>query len=47
MRHGLEVPVCGTVIWSDAHVVAMNLDRTPIPFLAIMREQLLLRNGTG
>jgi hypothetical protein len=44
MRHGLEVRVCGTVIWADDQAVALNLDSVPIPFLAIMREQLYLRN---
>jgi hypothetical protein len=43
MRHGLEQRISGTVVWSDEMIVAVHLDRVPIPFLAVMREQLYLR----
>lgn len=43
MRHGDEVRIAGTVVWSDESSVALKLDRAPIPFLAMMREQLFLR----
>ena len=45
MRHGKEVRISGTVVWSQDGSVALNLDRLPIPFLAIMREQLYLRSA--
>ena len=45
MRHGREVRISGVVVWSDEQTVALKLDRTPIPFLAMMREQLYLRNA--
>jgi len=41
--HGVQVSVAGTVIWSDDGNVAIHLDVTPIPFLAVIREQLYLR----
>lgn len=44
MRHGKEVRVSGFVVWSDENIVALYLDRIPIPFLAVMREQLYLRH---
>jgi hypothetical protein len=44
LRHGKELRVSGKVVWSDQEAVALFLDRTPIPFLAIMREQLYLRH---
>lgn len=44
LRHGKEARVSGVVVWSDEHIVALYLDRTPIPFLAMMREQLYLRH---
>lgn len=43
MRHGKEVRVSGVVVWSDDHIIALYLDRAPIPFLLMMREQLYLR----
>lgn len=43
MRHGAEFQVAGSVVWSDRHNVALHLDETPIPFVAILREQLYLR----
>lgn len=44
MRHGKEFRVSGKVVWGNEHVIALFLDKTPIPFLAIMREQLHLRH---
>lgn len=44
MRHGREVRIAGTVVWSDENTVSVHLDRDPIPFLAMMREQLYLRH---
>jgi hypothetical protein len=43
MRHGQELRISGTVVWSDESIVALHLDKDPIPFLAMMREQLYLR----
>lgn len=45
MRHGKEVRISGTIVWSDDQTTAVHLDRTPIPFLAMMREQLYLRQA--
>lgn len=43
MRHGKELRVSGTVVRTEDGTVALNLDRLPIPFLAVLREQLYLR----
>jgi hypothetical protein len=43
MCHGAQVSVAGTVIWSELGIIAIHLDVRPIPFLAIIREQLYLR----
>lgn len=45
MCHGGEFRFAGTVVWCDAESTALKLDRIPLPFLAILREQLFLRNG--
>jgi hypothetical protein len=45
MRHGCEVRIAGRVVWSDENTVALNLDNAPIPFLAVMREQIYLRRA--
>lgn len=45
MRHGCEVRIAGRVVWSDENTVALNLDHAPIPFLAVMREQIYLRRA--
>jgi hypothetical protein len=46
LRHGKEIHIAGRVAWSDSKVVAVHLDREPIPFLDMMREQLFLRRLT-
>lgn len=43
MRHGEELKVSGRVVRCQAPTVALHLDRGPIPFQAMMREQLYLR----
>jgi hypothetical protein len=45
--HGAQLTVAGTVVWSDGKSVAIHLHVTPIPFLAILREQLYLRRLAG
>jgi hypothetical protein len=45
MRHGQEVRFGGSVIWGDEQTTALHLDRAPIPFLAMMREQMYLRHA--
>lgn len=45
MCHGCEISVVGRVVWSDENTVALNLDRSPIPFLVVMREQIYLRRA--
>ncbi len=47
MCHGVEIRVAGRVVWCDENMVALNLDRSPIPFLAVMREQIYLRRAQG
>lgn len=46
MRHGKEIRISGTVLRSNPQEIALNLDRGPIPFLAVMREQLYLRQAS-
>jgi hypothetical protein len=41
--HGAQLNVAGKVIWSGEGTVSIHLDTDPIPFLAIIREQLYLR----
>jgi hypothetical protein len=41
--HGEQLVIAGTVVWSDGKSLAIHLHVTPIPFLAILREQLYLR----
>jgi hypothetical protein len=43
MCHGAQLSVAGTVIWCGEGTVSIHLDDSPIPFLAIIREQLFLR----
>jgi hypothetical protein len=43
LRHGLEINVSGTVVRKLENSVALHLDLQPIPFVAVMREQLYLR----
>ncbi len=43
MCHGAQVSVAGSVIWSEDGIIAIHLDGRPIPFLAVIREQLYLR----
>lgn len=43
MRHGALITVEGTVVWIENGVAALHLDTTPVPFLAMIREQLYLR----
>lgn len=45
LRHGKEIKVSGTVVRMEDDTVALRLDRKPIPFLAVMREQLYLRQA--
>lgn len=46
MRHGKEIRISGTVMRSSTEEIALSLDRGPIPFLAVMREQLYLRQAS-
>ncbi len=43
MRHGEELKVSGKVVRREPPTIALHLDRGPIPFQAMMREQLYLR----
>jgi hypothetical protein len=43
LRHGLEIEVSGMVVRKSEGGVALHLDLQPIPFVAVMREQLYLR----
>jgi len=43
LRHGLEIQVSGRVVRRSETFVALHLDLQPIPFVAVMREQLYLR----
>lgn len=43
MCHGAQLSVAGTVVWCEGGLIAIHLDSQPIPFLAVIREQLYLR----
>jgi hypothetical protein len=43
LRHGLELEVSGIVVRKTENSIALHLDLQPIPFMAVMREQLYLR----
>lgn len=43
MCHGAQLNVAGTVVWSEGGLIAIHLDSRPIPFLAVIREQIHLR----
>jgi PilZ domain len=43
LRQGVELEVSGIVVRKTENSVALHLDLQPIPFMAVIREQLYLR----